>query len=158
MFINIFVSHGHLHWELQFFFLCHFLYFLSGSQARALEQRNRHQHSSLVSRVICCFPQSCSWIFWSKCGRFKSKDWKVFHESKIFSKLLISGIELTKGSKQNQKTFVNIAKGTTDPRVEFILPKSYRKFKRKSCSTFIFRILTKHLLEISTKHQHFHLT
>ena len=26
----------------------------------------------------------------------------------------------------------NIAKGTTDPRVEFILPKSYHKFKRKS--------------------------
>ena len=26
----------------------------------------------------------------------------------------------------------NIAKGTTDPRVEFILPKSYRKFKHKS--------------------------
>ena len=26
----------------------------------------------------------------------------------------------------------NIAKGTMDPRVEFILPKSYRKFKRKS--------------------------
>ena len=50
----------------------------------------------------------------------------------------------------------NIAKGTTDPRVEFILPKSYRKFKRKSWSNFIFRILTKHQLEISTKHQHFH--
>ena len=33
---------------------------------------------------------------------------------------------------------VNIAKGTTDPRVEFILPKSYRKFKRKSWSNFIF--------------------
>ena len=59
----------------------HFLSLPSGSQARSLEQRNRHQHSSLVSRVICCFPQSCSWIFWSKCGRFKSKDWKVFHES-----------------------------------------------------------------------------
>ena len=26
----------------------------------------------------------------------------------------------------------NIAKGTTDPRVEFILPKSYCKFKHKS--------------------------
>ena len=26
----------------------------------------------------------------------------------------------------------NIAKGTTDPRVEFILPKSYHKFQRKS--------------------------
>ena len=50
----------------------------------------------------------------------------------------------------------NIAKGTTDPRVEFILPKSYCKFKRKSWSNFIFRILTKHQLEISTKHQHFH--
>ena len=50
----------------------------------------------------------------------------------------------------------NIAKGTTDPRVEFIFPKSYRKFKRKSWSNFIFRFLTKHQLEISTKHQHFH--
>ena len=27
---------------------------------------------------------------------------------------------------------LNIAKGTTDPRVEFILPKSYCKFKHKS--------------------------
>ena len=27
---------------------------------------------------------------------------------------------------------INIAKGTTDPRVEFILPKSYCKFKHKS--------------------------
>ena len=42
----------------------------------------------------------------------------------------------------------NIAKGTTDPRVEFILPKSYRKFKRKSWSNFIFSILT-----FLTKHQ-----
>ena len=50
----------------------------------------------------------------------------------------------------------NIAKGTTDPRVEFIFPKSYRKFKLKSWSNFIFRILTKHQLEIPTKHQHFH--
>ena len=39
---------------------------------------------------------------------------------------------------------VNIAKGTTDPRVEFILPKSYCKFKHKSWSNFIFRISTKH--------------
>ena len=39
---------------------------------------------------------------------------------------------------------LNIAKGTTDPRVEFILPKSYCKFKHKSWSNFIFRILTQH--------------
>ena len=51
---------------------------------------------------------------------------------------------------------LNIAKGTTHPRVQFILPKSYRKFKHKSWSNFIFRILTKHQLEISTKHQHLH--
>ena len=31
-----------------------------------------------------------------------------------------------------ERTWKNIAKGTTDPRVEFILPKSYRKFKHKS--------------------------
>ena len=37
-----------------------------------------------------------------------SKDWKVFRESKMFTKELISGIELTKGSKQNQKTFVKM--------------------------------------------------
>ena len=53
-------------------------------------------------------------------------------------------------------TVENIAKGTTDPRVEFILPKLYRKFKHKSWSKFIFRILTQHQLEISTKHQHLH--
>ena len=50
----------------------------------------------------------------------------------------------------------NIAKGTTDPRVEFILPKSVCKFKHKSRSNFIFRILTQHQLEISAKHQHLH--
>ena len=47
----------------------------------------------------------------------------------------------------------NIAKGTTDPRVEFILPKSYCKFKHKYWSNFIFRNLTQHQqnLSISTK-------
>ena len=45
--------------------------------------------------------------------------------------------------------FENIAKGTTDPRVEFILPKLnylriYHKFKHKSWSHFIFKISTKH--------------
>ena len=45
----------------------------------------------------------------------------------------------------------NIAKGATDPRVEFRLPKwpvgSYHKFSHRSWSYFIFRISTKHLLQ-----------
>ena len=47
---------------------------------------------------------------------------------------------------------LNIAKGTTDPGIEFILPiqsnflGSYHKFKHKSWSNFIFRISTKHQL------------
>ena len=41
---------------------------------------------------------------------------------------------------------LNIAKGTTDPRVEFSLTTSYHKFKHKSWSNFIFRISTKHQL------------
>ena len=63
-----------------------------------------------------------------------------------------------RGTVQHRGTQIynNIAKGTTDPRVEFILPKSYCKFKHESWSNFIFRIFTQHQLEISTKHQHLH--
>ena len=38
------------------------------------------------------------------------------------------------------------------------LLRSYHKFKHKSCSNFIFRILTKHQLKISTKHKYLYST
>ena len=41
---------------------------------------------------------------------------------------------------------INIAKGTTDPRVELCY-QSLNKFKHKSWSNFIFRISTKHSLQ-----------
>ena len=49
-------------------------------------------------------------------------------------------LDFTRGTRGKKWTLVldletfllNIAKGTTDPRVEFILPKSYCKFKHKS--------------------------
>ena len=49
------------------------------------------------------------------------------------------------------RIYWNIAKGTTDPRVEFIFPKkptgSYHKFKHKFWSNFIFKISIKHFLQ-----------
>ena len=56
----------------------------------------------------------------------------------------------------------NIAKGTTDPRVEFILPKklleAMSQVQTQIFIKFIFRISTKNQLKISTKLQHLHLT
>ena len=57
----------------------------------------------------------------------------------------------------------NIAKGTTDPRVEFSLPKwlffwrLYHKLKHQSWSNFIFRISTKHLNQTSATRVNFKL-
>ena len=52
---------------------------------------------------------------------------------RVKAKSVNQNAEMTLPSKPSLNPIfkINIAKGTTDPRVEFILPKSYRKFKRK---------------------------
>ena len=93
--------------------------------------------------------QNLSW--WSRFKRISIRQNQAWQKRKQNTDKSITNKDTNK-----RRIIVNIAKGTTDPRVEFILPKSYCKFKHKSWSNFIFRILTRHQLEISTKHQHLH--
>ena len=66
------------------------------------------------------------------------------------TRMLISNISICKYTYKDRCTrlneisdiYTNIAKGTTDPRVEFI-----SQVQHKSQSNFIFRILTKHQLQ-----------
>ena len=78
----------------------------------------------------------------------------------LFSCLSLFGDYLDYFELKSDRVNQNIAKGTTDPRIEFILTKwllkSYHEFKHLSWSHFIIRISTKHQLKISTKHQHLH--
>ena len=73
--------------------------------------------------------------------------WKdVYRKGKLVEELQERNTELLAQNNQLKlendqlRKQLNIAKGTTDPRVEFFLP----KFKHKSWSNFIFRISTQH--------------
>ena len=76
-------------------------------------------------------------------------NFKSFEVITNWSLLQDRGIEdLNKMTKWGQILYENIAKGTTDRRVEFL-----SQVENKSRSNFIFRISTK---QISTKHQPVH--